>query len=248
MKLDRTQSGRRLRIVSLGVALLAFAAHAQQAEATYFQFSNLFTVNGGALPVTHNIQNNTTATVTFETDPGDPNAPDIIVTSVNSGPPGDNYDANLPDGTDIIISYISVPVSSLTTGQTVSIPYTFSLTIDDYLTPTGVTLNGSHTFSIDGLLTGTVGAGKKVNLSTNVYSGTNVLSAIFGTAPMLYTLSYNAYTAPGPGNDGAFGFHVTAVPVPEPAAWAIMALGTLGLATPAFRRWRRKRQCPGSST
>jgi hypothetical protein len=74
-------------------------------------------------------------------------------------------------------------------------------------------------------------------LSTNTYDPGNMLSQVIGNE--VYTLDLNFYVPPGPSNAGAFGVHVTATPVPEPSTIALLALGTLALATPAYRRWRR---------
>ncbi|OKO86843.1 PEP-CTERM sorting domain-containing protein [Bradyrhizobium sp. AS23.2] len=71
------------------------------------------------------------------------------------------------------------------------------------------------------------------------FSGSNPLVDIgaFSYAPGLYNyvFSYTAFVSPG-GAETRGGFEGTITAVPEPATWAMMTLGFLGLGLIAYRR------------
>jgi hypothetical protein len=138
-------------------------------------------------------------------------------------------------GTDILFGRIDVHVTIGSPLESLSIPFTFHVTIEDYPTDSETVPQGTGTFDITGEISGTIGAGLKVNLSTII---------IDPITPMLigdntYTLSFNEnhYAPPGPFFEGRIGTHVF---VPEPGTLALFVVGSLALATPALRRWRRK--------
>jgi hypothetical protein len=223
-----------LRLASAGIFLLALSANLQPASAEFFQFATTATILNGYIPPTSIVTNNNSPSVTLTT----PNAAAISLIGDASNSPGDNIDGTLT-GSDIVFANISVTgLSHSSPLESITIPYTFHLVISDYAAFDSPGALAAVSFDISGTLTGSVGAGKRVNLSTNVYSPSNVLTKFVGAE--LYTLVLNSYVPPGPTNNGAFGVHVTAGLVPEPSTVTLLSLGALGLAIPAYRRWRRR--------
>ncbi len=198
---------------------LAWLGYAQSASAEFFTFST--TLLTPASPVSLG------GGVTVSLDPQ----------SIDT--PGDNIDASFP-GTGIVFGSISVagltsanPASSIP----ITIPYTFRVSISNYLTDSDLVATGTTDFDVSGTLGGTVGAGKKVNI-TNVPTLPSILHTISGED---YLMDLFSYVPPGARstNPGAFGAHVL-VRVPEPSTLALLSFAALALATPAYRRWRRK--------
>jgi hypothetical protein len=210
-------AGRRTTARWLAVAaVLAFGlvASAAQARAEFFTF-------------------NTTVNPTSVTTGG---GVTVTLTPQSVDTPGDNLDATFP-GTDLVFGSISVSGLTLGSGlEAVVIPYTFHVAVSNYLQGTDAVPTGPPvTFDVSGTLSGTVGAGKKVNIANSF--GQPILFQFVGGEP--YQLSAFSYVPPGVANSGAFGAHVEVVRVPEPGSMAMLGLGVLFLATPAFLRRRR---------
>lgn len=210
----------RVRAVRMAAALSVLAllmlVRAEQATAEFFTFSTIVapvnTVTGGG--------------VTITLTPG----------SVNT--PGDNLDATAP-GTDIVFGSISVTGLTLSSIlEPINIPYNFQVSVSNYLGGTDVIPTGPPVvFNISGVLTGSVGGGKKLNIA-NSFTFNTITQDVGGE---LYHFSSFSYVPPGVFNAGAFGAHVE-VGVPEPGTFALLGLGALCLATPALRRMRRTSQ------
>lgn len=215
--LSRCRRASGLRIVSaLAVLTVTMLAGVHQASAEFFTFSTVVapinTVTGGG--------------VTITLTPG----------SVNT--PGDNLDGTAP-GTDIVFGSISVTGLTLSSIlEPVNIPYSFQVSVSNYLAGTDVVPTGPPVvFNISGLLTGSVGGGKKLNIA-NSFTFATITQDVGGE---LYHFNNFSYVPPGVFNPGAFGAHVE-VGVPEPGTFVLLGLGALCLATPAWRRLRRTSQ------
>ena len=210
--------------------------YATPASAGFFQYATTVTILSGWMPPGSIVADNDTAFPTVTT----PGGTVISLLGQASSSPGDNFDAT-GTGSDIVFGSITAPVTGATPFESIEIPYVFHVVISDYATFDSVGALGSVSFDIQGTLTGSVGAGKKITLSTNTYDPGNVLTKQIGND--IYTLDLNFYVPPGPANAGTFGVHVTAVPAPEPGTFALLGFGLIALATPAYRRWRRKSRC-----
>jgi hypothetical protein len=233
------KTARRLGVAGLLALAIVVLPTARQARAEFFQFATTVTILNGFLPPTSTVAGQNTATATLTTPA--PNLVAIALQGAASNSPGDNVDGTTT-GSDIVFANIAVTnLKNTTLLENVSIPYTFHIVVSDYPTFNSVGAIASASFDITGLMTGTVGklgGGKQVNISTNTLDAGNVLMKTIGTE--IYTLSSFTYVPPGPFNPGAFGVHVTARLVPEPSTVALLGIGLLALATPAWRRLRRK--------
>ncbi len=217
--------------------LLMLVASSQPASAEFFQFSTI--VNIGALPAGSTLVGNNTNVATITTPA---NAIITLTMSPSLGP--DNIDGS-GVGSDIVFSAISAATTRTSPLENISIPYSFQLKISDFPTNFGGVSLHNGTFNISGILTGTVGAtggGKKVNIQNQFLSITPASQAIGNE---FYAVSSPSYVPPGPTNNGAFGLHVSSRAVPEPGTMALLGTGLIALATPAYRRSRRK--TPSSS-
>lgn len=215
--LSRRSPGRAVRMAAaLCVLALLVLGSAPHAHAEFFTFSTLVaptnTITGGG--------------VTITLTPG----------SVNT--PGDNLDGTAP-GTDIVFGSISVTGLTLTSVlEPINIPYNFQVSVSNYLAGTDNIPTGPPVvFNVSGVLTGSVGGGKKLNIA-NSYTFNTITQDVGGE---LYHFNSFSYVPPGVFNAGAFGAHVE-VGVPEPGTLTLLGLGALCLATPALRRLRRTSQ------
>ena len=212
------------RIVGLA-ALIVAAACCHPADAGgFFQFSTNVTVgapyNVGPAPL-----------VSFPTAGGTV----IDMTALAFAGPGNLNATGI--GTDILFAEIDVNVALASPAEPVTIPFTFDLTITDFPTNISAISNGSGLFTFSGTIGGSIGAGLQVNLNT--ISPLSVPPMVIGTDTYTVTFNNNFYAPPGPFFNGRIGGHVTAVPVPEPGTLTLFAWGTIALAIPALRRWRR---------
>lgn len=207
----------------MAVALLGFC---RQGSAGYFQFSTTTTIGDVAPSI---VTNNNTDFVTITT----PASTDIQFTGLATTGP-ENL-VGIDGGTDLVFGLISLMLVNATPQQSISIPFTFNVTITDYLgdtTASGAT--GSGTFAVNGLLSGTIGAGRKAIWDSIVIDPVSPI--LIGDE--LYSMEFNTIVPPGPFFPGAIGARVAIVP--EPAACTMLGFGLIGLAIPAIRRWRRK--------
>jgi hypothetical protein len=168
----------------------------------------------------------------------------VTLTPLSVNTPGDNLDAS-PIGTDIVFGSISVTGLTQTSPlEAINIPYTFQIAITDYDTGTdGSPDGGPVIFNVSGTLTGSVGANKKVNIA-NAFAQTSITQLVGSEN---YRVNLFSYVAPGVVNDGRFGAHVEVVPIPEPGTLALLSVGFMTLATPAFRRRQRNTPRPSGS-
>jgi hypothetical protein len=223
-------------LLALALTILPLAG---QARAEFFQFATTVTILNGFIPPASTVAGQNTALATLTTPL--PNAVAISLIGAASNSPADNIDGTTT-GSDIVFANIAVTnLKNTTQLESIVLPYTFHIVVTDYAAFDSIGAVGSASFDITGTLSGTVGkagGGKQVNLSTNVFDVNNTLTKQIGQE--LYTLSPFTYVPPGATNPGAFGVHVTARLVPEPSTVMLLGLGLLALATPAYRRLRRK--------
>jgi hypothetical protein len=217
------------RLVGACVMLAAVVGFCRQGSAEFFQFSTTTTI-GAVTPVGSTIMNNGTDFVTILT-PVPATTPIQFTGLASTGP--ENLVAT-DGGTDLVFGLIDVLVVNATPLQVISIPFTFNVTITDYATDINVNPQGSGIFVITGNISGTIGAGRKVNMSNIVVNP--VAPILIGND--LYSMTFNTIVPPGPFFPGAIGAHVEIVP--EPATCAMLGMGLVGLAFPAVRRWRKK--------
>lgn len=215
------------RIVGGCVMLAAMVGYCRHGSAEFFQFSTTTTI-GAVAPPPMTIMNNGTNFVTVVTAASTP----IQFTGLASTGPENLVGIN--GGTDLVFGLIDVLVVNATPLQAISIPFTFNVTITDYPTDVVGVPHGSNTFNVTGTISGTLGAGRKVNMSNIVVNP--VAPILIGGD--LYTMVFNTIVPPGPFFAGAIGAHVEIVP--EPATCVMLGLGMVAVATPAVRRWRRK--------
>jgi hypothetical protein len=156
---------------------------------------------------------------------------------------GENMDSSSP-GTDSVIGNITVTGLDHTFSPQaiVNIPYVIQVTIKDYGSAftTGGAF-GSVNVNITGTLTGTLGAGNRVNIQTNTY-GANPGSVFVGNDQFNIDLTLpQNYAPPGSSTTGTLSAHFTGVTnggIPEPSTLVLASLGLVGLSVPALRRWR----------
>lgn len=213
------------RVVGACVMLTALVGFCRQSAADFFQFGT--TVNIGAVaPAPIGIVGNGTPNVTLTTAGNTP----IQFTGLQSTGP-ENLVA-IDGGTDIVFGLVDTLVVNATTLQNLTIPFAFDLTITDYLTDIVGVPTGSAVFQVTGTMSGTIGAGRKVNLNNIVVNP--VANQFIGGKE--YSVVFNTIVPPGPFFPGAIGAHVEIVP--EPATWAMLGMGALAIGY-AFRRRRR---------
>jgi hypothetical protein len=209
--------------------LAAVVGFCRQGSAEFFQFSTTTTI-GAVTPVGSSIMNNGTNFVTIMT-PVPATTPIQFTGLASTGL--ENLVAT-GGGTDLVFGLIDVLVVNATPLQAISIPFTFNVTITDYATDVVGAPQGSGVFSVNGVISGTIGAGRKVNLNNIVVNP--VAPILIGND--LYSMTFNTIVPPGPFFPGAIGAHVEIVP--EPTTYAMLGMGVVGLAIPALRRWRNK--------
>ena len=181
--------------------------------------------------------------------------------SVLSDPPGTgNIALNSNPGTvTSAVGASFIPAANLQTMSTASpsSPDQFSsggqyqlfLTITDTQAATAGLTPSSHTFEIDGKITGTISSGG--TLLTNTFTSGSLTYNLGNTA---YTVSPESFVPPGPpgaSNVGAIGALVTVAALnpgnpgttgfstPEPSS---LLLCSLGATSCAFAGWRRRRR------
>lgn len=214
------------RAIGVCVMLTALVGFCRTSSADFFQFGT--TVNIGAVvPAPNNLVGNGTSAVTLTTAGNTT----IQFTGLDSSGP-ENLVA-IDGGTDVVFGLIDVLVVNATPLQNLTIPFAFDLTITDYATDTVGVPTGNGVFQITGTMTGTVGAGRKVNLS-NITVNPVANQFIGGNE---YQVVFNTIVPPGPFFPGAIGAHVQVVP--EPATWAMLGMGVVALGYAARRRTRR---------
>jgi hypothetical protein len=212
------------------LAVILGLVQASPASAEFFQFSTTTTL-GAIVPAPTSVSNNGTPLVSVLTAGGTP----ISFEGLNTVGP-ENLDAS-GIGTDIVFSIIDVSVINASPLEAINIPFDIKVAVTDYTGDTTASaITGSAIFSVTGTLSGTIGAGRKVNL--NSVSFNPIASQVIGTD--LYSFVINTFVPPGPFFPGAIGAHVTANPVPEPGTMALLGVGAVGLVLPAIRRWRKR--------
>jgi hypothetical protein len=221
------------RLVGGCVLIAAMMGYCRQGSAEFFQFSTTTTI-GAVAPVPMSIAGNGTNFVQILTAANTP----ISFTGLASIGPENLVSGD--GGTDIVFGLIDVQVVNATALQNILIPFTFDMTITDYPTDLVGIPDGVGVFSISGVISGTIGAGRKVNMNNIVVNP--VAPILIGND--LYTLTFNTLVPPGPFFPGAIGAHVEVVP--EPATCVLLGLGVVAIAIPAVRRRRGRRVSSGS--
>lgn len=216
------------RLVGACVMLASVVGFCRQGSAEFFQFSTITTI-GAVVPAPMPIVLNGTNFVTVTTISATPTP--IQFTGLASF--GTENLVATGGGTDIVFGLIDVLVVNATLLQAITIPFTYSVTITDYPTDVVGVPNGVGVFTITGQISGTMGAGRKVNLSNIVVNP--VAPILIGGD--LYSMTFNTVVPPGPFFPGAIGAHVEVVP--EPATCVMLGMGAIGLALPVLRRRRK---------
>jgi hypothetical protein len=212
-------------VIGACLALTALVGYSRPSSADFFQFDT--TVNIGAVnPVPSGILGNGTNAVTLTTAGGT----NIQFTGLQSTGP-ENLVA-VDGGTDVVFGLVDTLVVNATTLQNLTIPFSFDLTITDYATDTIGAPNGSALFQVTGTMKGTIGSGRKVNLSNIVVNP--VANQIIGGKE--YSVVFNTIVPPGPFFPGAIGAHVEIVP--EPSTWAMLGMGVAAMGYIIRRRKR----------
>jgi hypothetical protein len=224
---------RGARVLCCCALAIAAAALARPAAGQYFHYDTTLDITN-VTPMETSLVDNGTDDVKLTTDLG------TLIEIF-----GFDSDSILPDhldstgvGTDIVFGVLDVNVSNATPFETLTFDFEFHIDLTDYPTNSGGVFDGMGTFDVTGTLTGTIGAGFKVNL--NSITVDPIPSQAIGGD--IYTLTFQTqhFTPPGPIFPGAIGVHVSSVPVPEPATLTLMGLGALALSAPALRRLRRR--------
>src|SRR5690606_17077147 len=108
------------------------------------------------------------------------------------------------------------------------------VTITNYTTDTtALAPTGSGTFNVSGVISGTIGAGRKVLMNNIVVNPV----APIDIGGELYGMTFNTIVPPGPFFPGAIGANVQIVP--EPGTVAMLGVGALGLLLPVLRRRKK---------
>lgn len=215
-------------------ALAMIAATCRPAAAQYFQYDTTLTLSNIS-PMESGLGGNGTDDVMLTTDMGTLIEFQALDSSVIFP---DNLDST-GTGTDIVFGTIDVTTSNATPFENLSFDFDFKVDLSNYTTNSGGISDGLGTFHITGMLTGTIGAGLKLNLNT--ISVDPIPSQVIGGNTYSLVFQTQHFTPPGPIFPGAIGVHVTSV-VPEPSTLTLMAAAALGLATTALRRRRKSRR------
>jgi hypothetical protein len=225
-----------LLIASLAAAM-ALIASSDRARAEYFEYSSSVTVNLGTGIKT--ITNNNSPNVVLTTSGND-----AISMLGNASAHSASHDDATGDGTDIVFGNIGVSVNANSPYQPISFTFTYALTLTDYNSATGGSIQGTGTIQLSSMLGDSIGGGKKVNLNslkTFALTPANGIANV-GSSSYGYLISPNSYTPPGPDHMGSFGAHVSLAlnTVPEPGSWASLSIGLTGLVGLFFRRRLRR--------
>jgi hypothetical protein len=152
----------------------------------------------------------------------------------------DHIDVN-GEGSDVTFGLIDVATDKTTPHTDVTINFAFNVTLTNYDATDSDKPLGTGTFQVTGILGGSLGGGKKVNLNQiKSYAMTPADGkVIIGNEK--FTVSNLLYNPAGANFPGVFTAHITGGvfvhPVPEPGSLALFGLGGLG-AWHAFRRRR----------
>ena len=223
----------RSRTTTLGLVLgLAFSVlAARPAAAEFFAYNTAVVVDPATSAGLTSVTGNDTDFVSATTADGG----SISITGNSNGSVAHLNGSG--EGTDIVFGYINAD-SFPTSRQMVSLDFSFRLDLTDYAIPvggsaTGTTIGASDYVTVSGTLSGSIGAGLKINLSHLSDYQTDPLDGLIQVGSQLYEVTLNPMTFPGQ-TPGAFGAHIRAVP--EPAGLVLCGLGALGLGGLALRR------------
>ena len=213
------------RVIGACVMLTALVGFARQSSADFFQFGTTVTL-GAVAPPPSGLVGNGTASVSLSTALGT----QIQFTGLQTT--GLENLVAIGGGTDVVFGLIDTLVVNATPFENITIPFAFDLTVTDYPTDVVGVPNGSGVFQVTGTMSGTIGAGRKVNLNNIVVNP--VANQVIGGSE--YSVVFNTIVPPGPFFPGAIGAHVEIVP--EPATWAMLGMGAIAMGY-AIRRRKR---------
>jgi hypothetical protein len=211
------------RVIGAFVMLTALVGFARQSSADFFQFGTTVTL-GAVNPVPTSIVGNGSSSVTLTT------AANTLIQFNGLGSAGPENLVAIGGGTDVVFGLVDALVVNATPFQALTIPFSFDLSITDYNADVIGVPTGTGIFQVTGTLSGTIGAGRKVNL--NNISVNPVPTQLIGGKE--YSVVFNTVVPPGPFFPGAIGAHVEIVP--EPATWAMLGMGALAIGYVARRR------------
>jgi hypothetical protein len=216
----------------LGLAMSASTAHGE-----FFEYTTTVSIDQpSALPGGSTVSGNGTATAVLTLNNGDTAGVDTV-TLAGTSSSGAFHENALPPGDDIVPVNISVAVNPFTPLTNVAFTFTYTLSITDYSVPAGGVPTGSASIQLTGHITGTVGSGVKVGLSTLTGYATIPANGVMNIGTEQYTVTPGSYTPPGSSRAGALGAHVQ---VPEPASAILLGVGGLGMVALARRRRQAK--------
>jgi hypothetical protein len=212
---------------AVGVALaIGWAAGPRPARAEFFEFATTVSIDAPtAVPAGSTVSGNNTAAAVLTVNNGNSPADTITLTGLNSA--SAFHEDGSPPGDDIIPLNVSVSTSPSTPLTNVAFTFTATMTMTDFSVPTGGVATGTNTLLLTGRLSGSIGAGVKVNLSTLTGYATIPSNGIVQVGATQYQVTATAFTPPGASRPGTLGAHVVAN-VPEPSS---LVLTGLGLAT-----------------
>jgi hypothetical protein len=205
---------------------IGWAAGPRPARAEFFEFSTTVSIDTAtAVPAGSTVAGNNTDTAILTLNNG--GSPADTVTMMGQTSAGNPFhEDGSPPGTDIVPLEIAVATNPATPLTNVAFNFTATMTLTNFTTATGGVATGTNTIQLTGRVSGSVGSGVRVNLSTLTGYATIPASGMVPVGGEPYFVEATAYTPPGSTRAGTFGARVQ---VPEPASLVLTSLGLAAL-------------------